>query len=258
MFIFQIDPWKILQTHNTGETSKSIDTPDTTLLKSLLANKPGSIGPELPEPILPLPPPSPFPPGGYVPPNDQIPPAMLFGEIIDLSNALLIDPYHHLNEIPKLGKALAEYTHTEYDLGKADELFNFFLRDKSDLTGDGKLDHNDVIAFWNSLKPRKKEPLPPVDPIIQGPERKVKNLINRFVQKYNSSQDITSELNALMLELKKITGLEHTSERYQNVEKALQKISKIRNWIPENPPLNHGERFYDDILKAYTLELSIV
>ena len=132
MFIFQIDAGKILQAQNTGETSKSKDTPDAALLKSLSANKPVSIG------------------YGF-PPNNYRPPEKLLGEIIDLSNNLLMDPYHHLGEISKLGKDLAEYTHTEYDLGKADKLFDFFLRDKSDLTGDGKIDHNDVIAFWHSL-----------------------------------------------------------------------------------------------------------
>ena len=61
------------------------------------------------------------------------------------------DPYHHLLQIPELGKALAKYTNTEYNLGKADRLISFFLREKSDLTGDGVIDYQDVIAFWKSL-----------------------------------------------------------------------------------------------------------
>lgn len=71
--------------------------------------------------------------------------------IKDLSKALLDDPYHNLTNIPKLGKALAKYTGTEYNLGKADRLISFFLREKSDLTGDGVIDYQDVIAFWKSL-----------------------------------------------------------------------------------------------------------
>lgn len=71
--------------------------------------------------------------------------------IKDLSKALLDDPYHNLTNIPKLGKALAKYTNTEYNLGKADRLISFFLREKSDLTGDGVIDYQDVIAFWKSL-----------------------------------------------------------------------------------------------------------
>ena len=77
-------------------------------------------------------------------------------KIQDLSKKLLEDPYNYLTQIPKLGKALAEYTNTEYDLGKADNLFNFFLRDKSDLTGDGVIDSQDVIKFWKDMdKPTK-------------------------------------------------------------------------------------------------------
>lgn len=79
-------------------------------------------------------------------------------KIKDLSKALLEDPYHNLTAIPELGKALAKYTNTEYDLGKADRLISFFLRDKSDLTGDGQIDHQDVIAFWKNLdKPTMPE-----------------------------------------------------------------------------------------------------
>src|SRR3989338_5405005 len=72
-------------------------------------------------------------------------------KIKDLSKALLEDPYHHLLQIPELGKALAKYTNTEYNLGKADRLISFFLREKSDLTGDGVIDYQDVISFCKSL-----------------------------------------------------------------------------------------------------------
>ena len=74
--------------------------------------------------------------------------------IKDLSKGLLEDPYHHLTEIPKLGKALAKYTNTEYDLRKADSLFNFFLHTEKkdqDVNGDGQVDYQDVIVFWKSL-----------------------------------------------------------------------------------------------------------
>ncbi len=71
--------------------------------------------------------------------------------IKDLSKGLLDDPYHHLTEIPKLGKALAKYTNTEYDLGKADKLFSFFLGDDQDFDKNGVRDYQDVIAFWKSL-----------------------------------------------------------------------------------------------------------
>ena len=80
-----------------------------------------------------------------------------------LSKELLDDPYNNLIEVPKLGKALAKLTHTEYDLGKADSLFNFFLRDKSDLTGDGKIDYKDVIKFWKSLD--HSNPPVPIRPV---------------------------------------------------------------------------------------------
>lgn len=73
--------------------------------------------------------------------------------IKDLSKALLDDPYHNLIKVPKLGKALAKYTGTEYTLGKADRLISFFLREKRDLTGDGVIDYQDVIAFWKRLDP---------------------------------------------------------------------------------------------------------
>ncbi len=81
------------------------------------------------------------------PPTDD----PLLEKIKDLSKGLLEDPYHHLSDITALGKALAKYTNTEYDLGKADNLYNFFLRDKSDLTGDGQIDHQDVIKFWQNM-----------------------------------------------------------------------------------------------------------
>ncbi len=76
--------------------------------------------------------------------------------IQDLSKKLLEDPYNYLTQVPKLGKALAEYTNSEYDLGKADRLISFFLREKSDLTGDGVIDSQDVIKFWKDMdKPTK-------------------------------------------------------------------------------------------------------
>ena len=260
MFIFQIDAGKILQAQTKDEISHSKDTPDTALLKSLSANKPGWVdpGPVIHPPFLPQFPmhvhidlkhdgtedyhimngkiyhgteevnsipgvdlqkfaekiteefekcrqdpahqgEKPFPcvvvqfdddidgdgNKDYImadlgvrtmnpPPGTNsiyIPPEKLLGEIIDLSNNLLMDPYHHLGEISKLGKDLAQYTHTEYDLGKADKLFDFFLREKSDLTGDGKIDHNDVIAFWYSLD----KLLPHPGPVPLTPQQQINN-----------------------------------------------------------------------------------
>ncbi len=136
MFIFQIDATNITGPENNKGVSEEIKNPDLVLLKSL------SGSPRTPEVCLNCP-----SPGGDV-----------LEKIKELSKGLLEDPYHNLIEIPELGKALAKYTNTEYDLGKADQLFNFFLRDKSDLTGDGVIDYQDVIAFWKSLdKPAMPE-----------------------------------------------------------------------------------------------------
>ena len=82
-----------------------------------------------------------------------------------LSKALLEDPYNHLIEVSKLGKALAKYTNTEYDLGKADRLVSFFLREKSDLNSDGQIDYQDVVAFWNGLDNKPRPLDAPVRPL---------------------------------------------------------------------------------------------
>ncbi len=71
-----------------------------------------------------------------------------------LSNSLLDTPQYVIgNRIPDiafLGKILERYTNTEYDASKAQKLVEFFLVNKSDLTGDGKVDPQDVITFWQT------------------------------------------------------------------------------------------------------------
>ena len=157
MFIFQIDAGKVLQVQNTGETSKSKDTPDAALLKSLSGGMPELNGvclgcpPHLP----------PFPPGGYVPPNNQIPPAMLFGKIVDLANEYIIyaqthpysraiPPWERSNE---LFDTLAQYTGTHVNNESVKALKDFFyniqIKEPNDPNQDGKLDHNDVLNLWN-------------------------------------------------------------------------------------------------------------
>ena len=136
MFIFQIDITKLVGGENSKGISEAVKNPDSVLFKSL------SQASEI-DPVISLPPPD-----------------NLLKTIQELSKALLEDPYNNLIEIPKLGKALAKYTHTEYDLGKADKLFSFFLGDKSDLTGDGQIDYQDVIKFWKDLDHSDQPPFP--------------------------------------------------------------------------------------------------
>ena len=78
-------------------------------------------------------------------------PHKLIKMIQALSHNLLEDITNHLNEIPLLAKTLAEYTHTEYTVGKVNSLSGFFSGQKSDLNNDGRVDYNDVIAYWNGL-----------------------------------------------------------------------------------------------------------
>ncbi len=76
-------------------------------------------------------------------------PGALLQKIQTLSKNLLEDMSHHLSEVQDLTKALAKYTHTEYTVGKANSFLDFFSG--SDLTGDDKIDYQDVIAYWKKL-----------------------------------------------------------------------------------------------------------
>ena len=141
MFIFQIDAANIKGPENKKGISQTAKDPDSILLNSLSQDS------EL----------------NQVESTEGIhrpPPNWLLRKIIKLSKDLLEDPYNHLTEVPELGKALAKYTNTEYDLGKGDSLISFFLRDKSDLTGDGQIDYQDVIKFWENLDHSEKPPFP--------------------------------------------------------------------------------------------------
>ena len=99
---------------------------------------------------------SPQPP--IEPPLPPMPPDPA-GDIKEFSKLLLEDPDKNLGLVKKLAHKLAAHTGIGVDLARIDRLYSFFLREKSDLTKDGHIDHQDVIAFWRDPKPK-----PPADP----------------------------------------------------------------------------------------------
>lgn len=83
-------------------------------------------------------------------------------EIERLSKLLLDQPYSNLQEIDNLARLLGKETGVPYSLGKSNSLFNFFLREKDDLNGDGNIDYKDVIDFWK----QEDHPIRPLEPIL--------------------------------------------------------------------------------------------
>ena len=69
-------------------------------------------------------------------------------QIDELSKTVLEDPYHNFLKMDDLARVLGKQTDTEYSLGKSVGLMNFVLNDRQDLTGDGKIDSKDILAFW--------------------------------------------------------------------------------------------------------------
>ena len=140
MFIFQIDPGKILGAENKKDVSKPIENPDSVLLSSMSQTSKLN----LVEGVQSI---------------NQRQSDNLLETIQELSTNLL--EYHNPQfigtSISKLAKALAEYTHTENEPWNEANLHRFFLRNKSDLTGDGQIDYQDVVACWKHYDKSQEE-----------------------------------------------------------------------------------------------------
>ncbi len=96
----------------------------------------------------------------------------LWDPIERLTQLLLKDPYHNLDKIHALATSLEKLTGIKNSLYREDRLISFFLREKKDLTGDGKINSKDVIEFWkhpngNVVPP----PIPPIGPFPDKPFR---------------------------------------------------------------------------------------
>ncbi len=97
----------------------------------------------------------------------------LWDPLEKLTQLLLKDPYRNLDKIDELAELLAKRTGIEKSLYREDRLISFFLREKEDLTGDGRINSKDVIEFW---KHPDGNVVPP--PIVRPPITAPPTLLN--------------------------------------------------------------------------------